>query len=63
LANLAGVRIDDRHGLTGIVDKDLLPRFVGKVHRGLQVLGPLAVKGAKLAVAIAVRVGFAILDP
>ena len=63
LVDLAGVRVDDGDRLTGIVDKDLLATFVGEAHRRLQALGPLAVEGTELAVAVAVRMGFAILDP
>jgi hypothetical protein len=63
LMHLAGVGIDDGGRLTGIVDKDFLSTLVGEAHRWLQVLGPLAIQGAELAVAVAVRMGFAILDP
>jgi hypothetical protein len=63
LVELACVRVDDRHRLTGVVDKDFLPTLVGEAHRRLQPLGPLAIQGAELAIPVAVRMGFAILDP
>jgi len=61
--DLAGVRVDDGHCLTGIVDKDLLATLVGQAHRWLQALGPLSVQGTELAVPVAVWMGFAVLDP
>ena len=63
LVNLAGVRVDDGDRLPRIVHKDFLTSFVGKAHGGLQALGPLPVQGTELAVPIAIRMGFAILDP
>jgi hypothetical protein len=63
LVDLAGVGVDEGGCLTGIVDKDLFSTFVGEAHRGLQALGPLPVEGAELAVSIAIRMGFTILDP
>lgn len=63
LANLARLRVDDGHRLTGVVYKDLFPTFVRESHRWIQPLGPLAIESAELTVAIPVRVGFAIFDP
>ena len=63
IVDLARVWEDDGDRLTGIVDKDFLSTLVGKAHRRLQALGPLPVEGAELAVSIAVRMGFTILDP
>ena len=63
LVDLAGVRVDDGSRLTSIVDKDLFSTFVGEAHRWLQALGPLAIEGTELAVSIAIRMGFTILDP
>jgi hypothetical protein len=63
LANLAGLRVDDGHRLTGVVYKDLFPTLVRESHRRIQPLGPLAIESAELTVAVPVRVGFAIFDP
>jgi len=35
LADLAAVRVDDGHRLTGIVHKEFLPTLVGESHQGL----------------------------
>jgi hypothetical protein len=61
--DLAGGRVDDGDGLAGIIDKDFLATFMGQAHGGRQVLGPLPVEGTELAVPVAVRLRFAILDP
>jgi len=55
--------VGDRDGLAGIIDKDLLTTFVEKTHRRLQALGPCLIQSTELAVAVTIRVGFAILDP
>jgi hypothetical protein len=63
LANLARFRIDDGERLTGVIDKDLLARFVGQPHRRIQPLGPLAIEGAELAVTVPSRMFVSVLDP
>ncbi len=63
IVDLARVWVDDGDRLTGIVDKDFLSTLVGKAHRRLQAIGPLAIQGTELAISIAVRMGFTILDP
>jgi hypothetical protein len=62
IVDLARVWVNDGDRLTGRVDKDLLSTLGGEAHRWLQALGPLPIEGTELAVAIAVRMGFAILD-
>ena len=50
---LAGGRIDDRNGLSGIVDEALLAGLVGLAHRPLQSPPPAPVVLAVLRVAVA----------
>ena len=50
--DFAGQRIDDRHRLAGVVDKQLLARAMDLPHRALQGLPPAPVKIAELAVGI-----------
>ena len=50
---LAGAGVDHRHGLAGIVDKQLLAGPVVLAHRALQCLAPGPVSGAELRVAVA----------
>ena len=63
LVDLAGVWVDEGDRLASIVDKDLLALLVGQAHGGLQVLCPLPVESTELAVPVAIRMGFPILDP
>ena len=63
LEDLGSMWVGDRDCLVGIIDKDLLTIFVEKTHRRLQALGPCLMQSTELAVAVTIRVGFAILDP
>ena len=61
--HFTGVRVDERNGLTRVVDEQSFPSHMVLPHGRLQVPRPLAVVRAKLTVAVAGRLGFAILDP
>ncbi|CAG0930557.1 hypothetical protein TFLX_01828 [Thermoflexales bacterium] len=60
--HFAGLKLHDGDRLTSIIDKQPLPRYVAQPHRGLQMAGPLAIVFAKLGVAIAVGMRFAVFD-
>jgi|GEM_PF-2307537 len=55
LADLAGVRIDNRQGVTGVIDEQLLPGLVHLAHGDLQFTCPAAVQFTEMAVAIPLR--------
>src|SRR6218665_863194 len=57
LANLAGGRVHDRHGVAGVVDEELVAGDVGLSHRALQAQHPGAVLDAKAGVLVGQRVG------
>ena len=61
--HFAGLGMHDGDRLTGIVDKQPLPRHMAQPHRGLQMAGPLAIVFAKLAVSVAVGMGRAVFVP
>lgn len=63
LADFIRLRVDDGNGLAGVIDKQFFPGLVRLAHRGLQMLGPFPIVLTELGVGVAVRVGFAILDP
>ncbi len=63
LPDFTGFRVDDRDCLPSVVDKDFLATLMGKAHRLVEGRGPVAVEGTELAVSIAIRMGFTVLDP
>ena len=63
LADLAGVSVDNRHGLAGIIHKQLLAGPVVLAHDHIQLALPGAVVLAEPAVLVAVGVAFPVLLP
>ncbi len=62
-ADLTGGRIGDRHGLPGVVDKQLLARLMHLAHGALEALRPRAVLDAKTRVLVGLRVTAGVLLP
>ena len=63
LGDLAGGGVDDGHGVTGVVDEQLLAGDVDLAHRALLGLGELAVLDAKARVLVGQRVARGVLLP
>src|SRR3990172_8305751 len=63
LPNLTRLRVCDGHGLSGIIDKQLLSRFVLLSQIDLKVLLPMIVMVIKLASLVAIRVYIFIFLP
>mmetsp|Transcript_6076 Transcript_6076/g.24370 ORF Transcript_6076/g.24370 Transcript_6076/m.24370 type:complete len:788 (+) Transcript_6076:480-2843(+) len=63
LRDLAGGRVNDGHGVAGVVDKQLLAGNVDLAHRALLALGELGVLDAKARVLVGQRVARGVLLP
>jgi len=62
-SGLSGHRICYRSRLAGIIDKELFPGPVGLAKTEIELVAPLMVPLAELAVLISVRIGLAIFQP
>jgi len=62
-SNLSGVRINNRQCVPGVVDKKLLPGFMGLPHGDLQFFLPAPIDFTILAVAVSLRKVLLILLP
>ena len=63
LGDLAGGRVDDGHGVAGVVDEQLLAGDVDLAHRALLATGELGVLDAKARVLVGQRVARGVLLP
>ena len=61
--DFAGVAVDDRDALAGIVDKELLPRAMALPHDQVELAGPGAIRLAKPAILEALRRGGLVFLP
>jgi hypothetical protein len=53
--DLSGLRISDLHRLSGIIDEEFLSGPIFLVKAGIELLGPLVVKVAKVTVLVPLR--------
>ena len=62
--DLAGMRIDNGHGLAAVVDKEFFARNMGLPHRGLQQGRPLFIEPTEVVVAVVgARMALGVLLP
>jgi hypothetical protein len=53
--DFSGLRIDDLHGLSGIVNEELLSGPIFLTEAGIELFGPLVVAATKLTVLVSLR--------
>jgi len=63
LGDFSGVRIDDGNGLSAVVDKELLSGPMLLSERDIELVSPLPIEVAELAVLIPVRIGLLVFVP
>ena len=59
----AGLRIDDRYGVAGIIDKQLFPGAMLLAQHQIQLSDPTLIQFAEPAVLITVGIGLLVLLP
>jgi hypothetical protein len=63
LVDFSGLRIDDLHRLSGIVDEKFLSGPIFLSEAGIELLGPLVVEATKLTVLVSLRTLLLVLMP